>query len=95
MILHKCFHVLLDPLVPLSDVDVQRVVAAGLAVGPFTPLLKGREEADARFRYDMVNWMHKETPVRQPLMQSLGLVTVPNPALQMSLDPTQTHLVNI
>lgn len=61
MILHECLHVLLDALVPLGDVDVQRVVAAGLAVGPFTPLLEGRDEADARLRDHMVNWIHTHT----------------------------------
>lgn len=55
VILHERLHLLLDALVPLCDVDVQRVVAAGLAVGPFTPLLEGRDEADARLRDHMVN----------------------------------------
>lgn len=50
MILHKRLHFLLDALVPLGDVDVQRVVAARLTVGPFPPLLEGRQEADSRLR---------------------------------------------
>lgn len=61
MILHERLHLLLDALVPLGDVDVQRVVAAGLAVGPFTPLLEGRDEADARLRDHMVNWIDTHT----------------------------------
>lgn len=56
VILHQSLHLLLDAPVPLGDVDVQRVVAAGLAVGPLAPLLEGCDEADARLRYDMVNW---------------------------------------
>lgn len=56
MILHQHLHFLLDALVPLGDVDVQRVVAAGFAVGPPAPLLKGRQEADAGFRDHVVDW---------------------------------------
>lgn len=55
VVLHQSLHLLLDALVPLGDVDMQRVVAAGLAVGPFAPLLKGRDEADARLRDHVVN----------------------------------------
>lgn len=64
MILHQHLHFLLDALVPLGDVDVQRVVTAGFAVGPPTPLLKGWQEADARFRDHVVDWkthMHNPT----------------------------------
>lgn len=63
MILHQHLHFLLDALVPLGDVDVQRVVAAGFAVGPPTPLLKGRQEADAGFRDHVVDWKtHTHSP---------------------------------
>lgn len=41
VVLHQRLHFLLDALVPLGDVHVQRVVAAGLPVGPAAPLLKG------------------------------------------------------
>lgn len=61
MILHQCLHLFLDALVPLGDVDMQRVVAAGLAVGPFTPLLESRDEADARLRNHVVNWICTNT----------------------------------
>lgn len=61
MVLDQRLHLLLDAFVPLGDVDVQRVVAAGLAVGPFAPLLKGRDEADARLGDHMVDWTHTNT----------------------------------
>lgn len=61
MVLHERLHLFLDALVPLGDVDVQRVVAAGLAVGPFAPLLEGRDEADARLGNHMVDWVHTHT----------------------------------
>lgn len=41
VVLDQRLHFLLDALVPLGDVHVQRVVAAGFAVGPPAPLLKG------------------------------------------------------
>lgn len=41
VILHERLHLLLHAPVPLGDVNMQRVVAAGLAVGPFAPLLEG------------------------------------------------------
>lgn len=56
MILHQRLHFLLDALVPLGDVHVQRVVAAGFAVSPPAPLLEGGEEADARFGDHVVDW---------------------------------------
>lgn len=58
VILHQRLHVLLDAFVPLCDVDVQRVVAAGLAVGPLAPLLEGRDEAHAGLRNHVVDWEH-------------------------------------
>lgn len=63
MVLNESLHLLLDALVPLGDVDVQRVVAAGLAVGPLAPLLEGRDEADAGLGDHMVNWTgtHRHT----------------------------------
>lgn len=63
VILHQRLHVLLDAFVPLGDVDMQRVVAAGLAVGPLAPLLEGGDEADARLGYHVVNWI-KHTHTR-------------------------------
>lgn len=66
VILHQRLHLLLDPLVPLGDVDVQRVVAAGLAVSPFAPLLEGGHEADAGLGNHMVNWTCEQKPEVQP-----------------------------
>lgn len=43
MVLHQSFHLLLDALVPLSDVHMQRIVTAGLAVSPLPPLIKGSQ----------------------------------------------------
>lgn len=67
VVLNESLHLLLDALVPLGDVDVQRVVAAGLAVGPLAPLLEGRDEADAGLGDHMVNWTdtHRHTHLSQ------------------------------
>lgn len=61
MILDERLHVFLDAFVPLGDVDMQRVVAARLAVGPFTPLLEGCDEADARLGNHVVNYRDTHT----------------------------------
>lgn len=71
MILHQCLHLLLDALVPLGDVHMQRVVAAGLAIGPLPPLLEGWDEADAGFRHHMVNWIHTQVH----LLSNMNTVT--------------------
>ena len=55
MVLHQGLHLLLDALVPFSDVHVQRVVTAGLAVSPFPPLVKGGQQACPRLRNHVVN----------------------------------------
>lgn len=55
VVLHQSLHLLLDTLVPLGDVHVQRVITAGLAVGPLPPLIEGRQQAGPRLRNDMVN----------------------------------------
>lgn len=82
MILHERLHLVLDAPVPLGDVDVQRVVAAGLAVGPFAPLLEGGEEADAGLRQHVVNWKKQKRKRgyshRHPCGQHLAEKRVPN-----------------
>ena len=55
MVLHQGLHLLLDALVPFSDVHMQRVVTAGLAVSPFPPLVKGGQQACPRLRNHVVN----------------------------------------
>lgn len=55
VVLHQGLHLLLDALMPLGDVHMQRVVTAGLAVGPFPPLVKGGQQACPRLRNHMVN----------------------------------------
>ena len=55
MVLHQGLHLLLHALVPFGDVHVQRVVAAGLAVGPFPPLVEGSQQARPRLRNHVVN----------------------------------------
>lgn len=55
MVLHQGLHLLLHALVPFGDVHVQRVVAAGLAVGPFPPLVEGGQQARPRLRNHVVN----------------------------------------
>ena len=55
VVLHQGLHLLLDALVPLGDIHVQRVVAAGLAVGPFPPLVEGSQQAGPRLGNHMVN----------------------------------------
>lgn len=70
MVLHQHLHFLLDALVPLGDVDVQRVVAAGFTVGPPAPLLEGRQEADAGFRDHVVDWKtHTHNAVYRDVQQ--------------------------
>lgn len=56
LVLHQGFQFLLQAVVPARDVDVQGVVAAGLAVGGPAPLLVGSQEAGPGVRADVVNW---------------------------------------
>lgn len=55
VVLHQGLHLLLDALMPLGDVHMQRVVTAGFAVGPFPPLVEGGQQARPGLRHDMVN----------------------------------------
>lgn len=55
LVLHQGFQFLLQAFVPARDVDVQRVVAAGQAVGTPAPLLVGSHEAGPSVRADVVN----------------------------------------
>lgn len=55
VVLNERLHFLLDAFVPLSDVDVERVIAARLAVGPLAPLIKCRHQASTGLRNHVVN----------------------------------------
>lgn len=59
-------------LVPLSEVHVERVVTARLAVGPLPPLIEGCYEASARLSYHVVNCETHTNAQRQ----YCGLVTL-------------------
>lgn len=55
MILHQGLHLFLSAFVPLSDVHMQRVVAAGLAISPLPPLFESCNQADTRLRHHVVD----------------------------------------
>ena len=59
MILHQGLHFFLSAFAPVSDVHMQRVVTAGLAVSPLPPLLEGSNQTDARLRQHMVDYTTK------------------------------------
>lgn len=56
LVLHQRFQLLPQALVPARDVDVQGVIAAGLAVGAPAPLLVGSQQTGPSVRADVVNW---------------------------------------
>lgn len=56
MIFNQSFHLLLDAFMPLGDIHVQGVVAAGLAVCPFSPLVKRSQQTGPRLRNHVVDW---------------------------------------
>lgn len=56
MILHEGLHLLLSAFVPLGDVHMQRIVAAGLAISPLPPLFESCNQADAGLRHHVVNY---------------------------------------
>lgn len=55
MVLDERLHFLLDAFVPLGDVDVERVIAARLAVSPLTPLIKRRYQTGTGLGNHVVN----------------------------------------
>lgn len=55
MVLHQALHFFLSAFVPLGDVHVERVVAAGLAISPLSPLLESTNQGGARLRHHVVN----------------------------------------
>lgn len=56
MIFHQGLHLFWSAFVPLSDVHVQRIVAAGLAISPLSPLFESSNQADARLRHHVVDY---------------------------------------
>lgn len=55
MILHESLHLFLSAFVPVSDIHMQRIITAGLAIGPLPPLFESCNQTDARLRHHMVN----------------------------------------
>ena len=55
-LLDEGVHLLLYAVVPVGDVHMERVVAAGLLVGPLPPLVIGLHQAAARLWDDMIHW---------------------------------------
>lgn len=55
VVLNEHLHFLLDSFVPLGDVDVERVIAARLTVGPLTPLIKRRYQTGTGLRNHVVD----------------------------------------
>lgn len=55
VVLHQALHFFLGAFVPLGDVHVERVVAAGLAVGPLPPLPEGANQGGAGLRHHVVD----------------------------------------
>lgn len=55
-LLDEGVHLLLYAVVPVGDVHVERVVAAGLLIGPLPPLVVGLHQAAAGLWDDMIHW---------------------------------------
>ncbi len=56
MILHQRLHLFLGAFVPLGDVHMQRIVTAGLAVSPLSPLFESCYQAGAGLRHHVVDY---------------------------------------
>lgn len=55
-LLDESIHLLLYAVVPVGDVHVEGVVAAGLLIGPLPPLVIGLHQAAACLWDHMVHW---------------------------------------